>query len=434
MLLVAAAVFAAAVFAAAPALAEPSAAANHEQLAAALASRVVSANPSITAMRARITALEQRVRRASAWPDPQVAVEYSNMPIDAWRPGTHPMAGIQFKLQQTFPFPGKVGLRQEVGRGRVRETRAALDELALQLRALVKRAYYKLVLVRQLRSVTEQHVKLVDQFTDVVRIKYQVGKAGQQDYLRLQVLAQKLRDDLKNFERDERALAATIDAALHRARTPIVTPSSLAAAAAPKATAAKLAELASAHRPALRQQTEVSRTRRLAARSAAREGYPDFTAWLGYRLRFASTDSGTDFIGVGVSVPIPFWYKRRAGSERHASEALARAALADRSSALDRIRGALGRELAAWRRAHQKARTYEQTLMPLAHKALDATFASYQVDRTDFAALYQAELQLLEFERVIRRARLTTWIARVNVEALVGKALRKAPPGLGRQP
>ncbi|MCA9672594.1 MAG: TolC family protein [Myxococcales bacterium] len=375
-------------------------------------------------MKARIGALEQRVRKAGAWLDPQVAVEYSNMPIDAWRPGTHPMAGIQFKLQQTFFFPGKVGLREDVGRGRVRETRAALDEVKLQLSALVKRAYYKLVLVRHLRVVTEQHIKLVDQFTDAVRIKYVVGKAGQQDYLRLKVLAKKLRDDLKNFARDEHALSATIDAALHRPATPIVTPGALAPVAAPKVTAARLAERANQHRPDLRQRSEVSRTRRIAARSAAREGYPDFTAWLGYRLRIESgADSGTDFIGLGISVPIPFWYDRRAGSDRRENEALARAALAGRAAALDRIRGALGRELARWRRAYQKALSYEKSLMPLAHKALDATFASYQVDRADFAALYQAELQLLDFERVIRRARVATWIARTNVEALVGKSL-----------
>ncbi len=63
--------------------------------------------------------------------------------------------------------------------------------------------------------------------------------------------------------------------------------------------------------------------------------------------------------------------------------------------------------------------------MPRAHKTLDATLAAYQVDRANFASLYQAELQLLAFERTIRRAEAAAALARVEVEALVGEPLNK---------
>jgi hypothetical protein len=61
--------------------------------------------------------------------------------------------------------------------------------------------------------------------------------------------------------------------------------------------------------------------------------------------------------------------------------------------------------------------------MPLAHRALDATFAAYQVDRADFASLYQSELQLLDFERTIVRATARTHLEHVAAEALVGQPL-----------
>ena len=45
------------------------------------------------------------------------------------------------------------------------------------------------------------------------------------------------------------------------------------------------------------------------------------------------------------------------------------------------------------------------------------------MDRADFASLFQAELQLLAFERTIRKAEAAAAMARVEMEALVGGPL-----------
>lgn len=392
--------------------------------ARALGDAAVRENRSLKAIEARIDSLKEQVERAGVWPDPQVSVDYSNMPINAWRPGQHPMSGIQLGLKQKFLFPGKTGLREAVAKSRVREAKASLAEREVQLRAMVERAYYQLALVRQLRQVTLDHIKLVSQFLDVVRVKYEVGKAGQQDLLRLQVLENKLRDDLDDFLRDDRALTAEINSALHRStKIELSTPKQLSALAAPKRVE-DLLLIAAKHRPLLRELSQRAKTRRLAAKQMAREGYPDLTAWAGYRIRLASGDDpGTDFVGFGISVPIPIWYQRRWGSARRSKAALAKSAERRREAELDRIRGELGQTVAAWQRAAKQARVYRGKLMPLAHRALDATFAAYQVDRADFAALFQAELQLLAFERTIRRSESATYVHRVHAESLIGERL-----------
>ncbi len=391
----------------------------------ALAAQAARQNPSIAAIKSRVRALEQRIRAAGAWLDPKVAVEYSNIPIDSWTLGDHGMSGLQLKLQQTFFFPGKVGLRQEVARGEVRQQRLLLEERKVQLRAAVKRAYYSLALVRQLKKVTQDHIKLVDQFIDVVRVKYEVGKVGQHDLLRLQVLRNKLRDDLKGFARDDRALTATINATLHRAvSVPIRTPERIFEPRLHR-TIEQLTAAASRSRPLLRWYLEQARTRRAAAKQAAREGYPDLTAWIGYRVRTqAGPDVGTDFFSAGISVPIPLSHDSRWGSQRREQRARARAAEQQREAELDRIRGSLGRRVAAWTRAAQQAQTYRDQLMPQAHRTLDATFAAYQVDRADFASLFQAEIQLLDFERTIRRSEALAALSRVELEALTGRQVR----------
>ena len=306
------------------------------------------------------------------------------------------------------------------------EQRQTLAEREVRLRAMVKQAYYRLALVRQLRQVTSEHIKLVEQFIDAVKVKYEVGKLGQQDLLRLQLLRDKLSDDLGNFDRDDTALSVAINAALRRPvgvaiRTPSrITPPQL------RTDAAGLVTAAVQRRPLLRRYQAQAAARRAAAARAAREGYPDISAWFGYTFRIDSgADPGTDFVSLGLSLPLSLSYGRRWGSLQREHELQAKKAEQEREAELDRIRGDLGRVVAAWQRAVQEARAYRSKLMPDAQRTLDATFAAYQVDRADFASLFQAELQLLSFEETLRKAEATAALARVEIEALVGGPLDK---------
>lgn len=398
---------------------------NGADVANALADLAIESNPTIDATEDRIQSLNEQVRQAGAWMDPTFSAEYSNMPIDSPVPGEHPMSGVQLTLRQTFYWPGKVRAREDEARSRLRQERLTLAEKKLQLRANLKRAYYRLALNRQLRAVTEEHVRLVSDFLEVVRIKQEAGIVAQHELLQLRVLVAQLKDDLKSFDEFERSLTGVINATLHRsldvpvptpARTPVQDPAFDAPA---------LARRAELERPLLRRFTAEAETHHAAARRSAREGYPDITLWAGYRLRTSvGTDPGTDFVSLGISLPIPLAYGTRWGTEQRRNEKLAEAATQERAAELDSIRGELGRIVASWNRSAQKARTYREELTPAARLALEATFASFQVDRADFASLFQAQVQLLNFERITRMAEASAAEARVDAEALVGGKVR----------
>jgi cobalt-zinc-cadmium efflux system outer membrane protein len=409
--------------------AEPTAlAAEHAagpDIANSLGDAAVKANPSIGALESRIRSLDEEVAESGVWMDPTFSAEYSNMPIDAPIPGRHAMSGVQLTLKQTFYWPGKIDARAEEARSRVREGRLGLAEQKLQLRALVRRAYYRLALTRQLRKVTREHVQLVSDFVDVVRVKNEAGLAAQYELLRLQVLAGQLKDDLGDFDQDEQSLTAAINAALHRPLDVPVTTPERTSVPEPPGDVLAIARRAEQERPLLKRLTATAETYRAASRRAAREGYPDITVWAGYRVRVqAGPDPGTDFVSLGASLPIPLFYDQRWGSERRKNEQLAQAAIEDRAAELDRIRGELGRVVATWKRAVQKARTYRDDLSPEARMTLQATSASYQAGRADFASLFQAELQLLNFERETLIAETNAAEARVDADALVGSGAR----------
>ena len=400
--------------------------------AARLADLAVKVNPGLAAVTLRVKALQQRVHGAGAWMDPMVSLTYMNMPVDRWAPGGSPMSGIKLAIKQPFYWPGKIKARQALAEAQVAEQRVTIAERKVQLRAMVKRAYYRLALVRHMREVTAEHIKLVDQLQDAVRIKYEVGKVGQHDLLRLKVMRSKLADDLKRFDRDDAALTSMINATLRRkADTAIATPARIITPA-PSQDAAALVAAAVSARPLLKRYLAQARTRRAMARRATREGYPNISAWFAYTIRVAAgMDPGTNFITMGVGMPLPLSRERRWGSKKREAELGAKMAEQMRQMELDRIRASLGRVVATWKRAVQEARTYRTNLMPAARKTLDATFTAYQVDRAGFASLFQAEVQLLKFKRTIRRAEATAALARVEAEALIGAPVLASAGGSG---
>ncbi len=389
-----------------------------------LAEMAVKANPAIKSVEKQILSLQYKADAAVRWSDPVFAVEYSNVPLDSWTLGDSPMSGVQFKLQQTLTLPGKNDRRSKTVQGEAEVARWELREKETQLKDLVKRTYWNLALVRQLKVINERHIKLVEQLSAAVRVKYQVGKVGQHDLLILEVLKKKLEDDLGDFDQKERELVATINATLHReAATSVTTPDELPVSITSKPLSTLL-QLAEKHRPKLLQTQAISKWKLLAAEQAGYERWPDITVWAGYRVRTpAGSDPGTDFFNMGVAAPLPVDYvgHSKAEQEQH----LASAAAADESyrAALDQIRASLESSLASWQRSTQKTKTYEASIIPGADQTLKATLAAYQTDRADFASLYQAEVQLLQYERAAKIAQAMTQIEQSKVEALVGVEL-----------
>ena len=387
----------------------------------ALVVQALQANPKLKSIDLQVQALRHKAEAVQKWMDPVFAVEYSNFPYDTWSMGDSPMTGVQFKLQQTFTLSGKNERREATVQAEAKAIGWSLAEKRNQLAGLVKRTYWNLTLIRQLRLVNLQHIELVRQFIEVIRIKYQVGKAGQHDLMRLEVLQGKLEDDLGEFDCQERELSAALTAALHRSPGTYIATIERIDSTPPSLGLHEWISFAKSRRPALKGLKAKAEAKRVAADAAAYERWPDITVWAGYRIRRqAGMDDGTDQMSLGLAVPLPFDYSGSFDAQKamHLSEA---AAMNEEEIALlDEIKADLETSLAAWERAHQKAATYAEKLIPQARKILDSTLAAYQSNRADFASLYQVELQLLNFERAQLMARAQTWIQKSIVETLTG--------------
>ncbi|MCB9762548.1 MAG: TolC family protein [Alphaproteobacteria bacterium] len=392
----------------------------------ALADEAVAANSDLEAMRARARALEARAEVAGAWPDPMLAVELSNLPVDSFDLSGHPMAGVQLRAQQTLKPPGWSPLQREVGALRADAAGLSVDEAALQLRAAVTRTWWLLTRTRLLREVTEAHLARTEELLRAARVRYETGGVGQHAVLRLTVLRDRLGDELGDFARDERALTAALNEALARPPGQAV-PTPAAVEPAPPPGSADWEALARAHRPLVLRLGVEGDAARSAAALARVDARPDLTVWAGYRIRTVetATDPGTDLVAVGLGAPIPAGSLRRARGAEAAAQEEARAAAQALEAVINEIVASVDAALARWGRAAEKTQTCDGVLIPGAQQTLDTTLADFAVGRADFASLFEAEVTLLDLERARIVAAVETHLQQAEVTALLGVE----PPG-----
>ncbi len=394
----------------------------------ALAVLAVESQPSLDALRERVRALEAAASAAGVWADPMLGVELSNLPVTEPLLDRHPMAGLQFKLQQRFPAPGEIRARVAAAAARVDVAEAEIETLATALRGEVRARFEDLGLVRRLRGLTEQHVAELDGLLAAVSARYRVGSASQHDLLQLQLRRDRLAESLIDFDARADVLQAALNGALARdPATPIATPASPAAAGLPADAAARSASLP-AHPAvvALRARAEAERAEAARARV---EVAPDPTVWLGYRVRTpqATGDPGTNFVTAGVSVPLPAGSSKRGRASESAAAARARAAEEAAASKEVRLAAMLAASETRLARAAARAAAYRDSLEAAARAALDSTLSAYQVDRAGFAELIRAEIDLLDVQRMRLVAEAEAAGARAEIRTLIGD--RVAPGG-----
>ena len=131
-------------------------------------------------------------------------------------------------------------------------------------------------------------------------------------------------------------------------------------------------------------------------------------------------DRGEDFFSVGLSVPIPVDYKERYDAKKRARLADALTSEEKYKLVLDEVSSEIEKSLSKWERSCEKVQTYNSQLIPGAEATLEAALSAWQVGRTEFSSLYQADLQLLDFEKAVLMARAQTVLMSLEIERLAG--------------
>lgn len=357
---------------------------------------VERANPSLRAAQLEAEALGTRQAQASALPDPTAGISYQPYPMVTAR-GTQ---RSQWQLQQQIPFPGKRSLRGEIAGLGAEAAASEADAFTQDLAAEVKEAYYELYRVQEQSELIQQFREELEEFEEAAATQYEVGTGTQQAILKAQVERGRLEVRLDQLEEERRSVQQKLARLLDR---PDLEGLIGAVRVAPPedVEAQDLVEIA------LRQRPEVEALHRTQERAERQEAlarrafWPDFTLGVSYTDIQAAdlmpTMTGRDAVSFSIGIKMPLWQgKQRAQLEE--------ARLEERRAEVQL--DALELEIRTWvddlqyqlRRQQDQLTRLEETLIPQAETARDASLSAYSADRTDFLNLLDAERTLFQLQ------------------------------------
>ncbi len=351
---------------------------------AALIEEALSKNPDVAAARQAVLAAKQRPVQARSLANPMVSVTYTN---DGWSPSLGSMedSNLAVMAAQELPYPGKRGLRGDIASREAGQVEQQAQRVGRSITAAVKRAYYGLLLSRNLLDLIRDQEENWKQIEGVARARYAVGQGAQQDVLRVQVEVTRIQQFQAEQEAENDIRLAEINRLLARAPNAPLETSARLTLRPVQGDLDRLFEWAAGVSP------EVSATRLEAERGslaitlAKKEFKPDFNVQSAYMNRRGLPPMWQ--AGVGISVPL---YRKRLSAGVAEAEAQLRSTQSTIESIRLQLRFRTQERLTQLKTTEKVATLYGEGIVPQDRMSVEAALANYQTGKVPFIAVLEA--------------------------------------------
>ncbi len=345
--------------------------------------------PELAQARAQIAAEKERIPQSQALPDPTLSLGIQNDGFGSIQIGKMETSYPSIMASQTFPWPGKRGLRGEVAGFGAREAELDSQRISLSVRADVERAYLDLLLVRDQLGLLAKLETLWTQSEGLARARYEAGEGAQSDLLRAQLERSRLRQRRWALQAEEqRRIAALNRLRGHPLTEPIVTNRSLADVPDPVIPDAEQAiSTAEGQSPELRKALLLGQQAERRVELAKKDRWPDVTVSAGVMPRWGGFEP---MWLASVAFNLPVWSAQkqsRAIAENRARGWAARSgAEATRQLLQQRVR----ERQEILKSLVEANRLYRSGLLVQSEATVASTLAQYQVGRVSFASVLEA--------------------------------------------
>jgi outer membrane protein TolC len=350
-----------------------------------LVAEVQARNPSLQAASDAWRAATERYPQVVSLDDPMFTYMISPSGV-----GTMDGGGWMVQASQKVPWAGKRAWRGAAAAAEADVMQGDIGDTRLRLAEASRTAFYDYYLARRQAEVNDSTHRLLTQFRQIAKNKYEVAQATEQDVLQADVELASLESRRTELQRNEKVATARINTLLHRqADHPLPPPPAKIPLVDSLPTADVLQQAAVQARPDLFAQQARIRTEEANLALACKEYYPDLNLVAKYDA-FMPEEMRPQ---VGMDLNIPIRRVRRDAAVREASDRLCqrRAEYQDR---LDQVRYEVQ---AALERANQRQRVvrlFEDRILPAAQRSLESAQANYTAGKLDFLRLLDAERQL----------------------------------------
>lgn len=167
--------------------------ASADPILSELIAQSIAARPEIARTRANVQAERERISQVGALPDPMLQLGIQNDGFTSIEVGHMPTSYYSIMASQTVPWPGKLGLQQEVADNSSKQAQLAVERARLSTEAEVRRAYVALVLARDRQDILERLQGVWERSLGIARSRYEAGQGIMSDVLRSQLELQRVR-------------------------------------------------------------------------------------------------------------------------------------------------------------------------------------------------------------------------------------------------
>lgn len=383
----------------------------------------IESNPKILAARRRHAALKEKIPQAGALDDPMLGLGVISLPNN-FNFNEEDMTMKEISVSQKFPFPGKLGLSEQVAAIEADAGASEIDEVANQVEREVKTAFYDLSHIYRAVEVTERNKAILEELSKIAQTRYALGQGTQEDIVGIQVEISKLLDDLIMLEQQKQSVAARLNYLLNRPPdTSVGRPEALDFRRA-VFSVEEIQRQALEDNPMLRSLRQEIAAGRKTVDLAKQDYLPDFNL----RFAYGQRDDRLDMYSGMVEMNLPIFVKSK--QERKVAESYAQvdAAQARYESAQSEILYMIADMGSMAQRLERKLALYRTGIIPQSQLQIDAALSAYMVDKADFTALLDSRMRLYRYELDYHDA-LTEYEKSVaGIEAAIGAKLPREVP------
>jgi len=299
-----------------------------------------------------------------------------------------------------FPFPDMLTLKGNVVTQDVRLMQKDAEIVLRDLITDVRLAYYDYLFVHDALAITNENQELLQQMIQIATAKFRASMGNYQSVLKAQVELSRLSDSILTLDEKRETLAARINALLNRQPDAALGIPEVVADMDVTALPEELYALAVEHRQEIQKQKIAISKMELMIQMAGKMSTPDASPGNSYFEDRTGLRSGTD------KMPMTFMTKRTVNSATSVWFARDDAYVREIEVKVDAMQQMItnmeDKTRFMVKMHHFGASTgvrsvalHENTLIPQAQQALEATSIAYQAAKVDFLSLLDAQRMLL---------------------------------------
>lgn len=388
-----------------------------------LISEALARNPELVAARKQWEAATFRIMQARSLDDPNLSVHLWNLPQSFNVTQTQ---NSIFSLSQSFPFPGKLGLKGEVASRSAGMTEQATHAKERDLIARLKQAYYDLFLAQKVIRIHHEQVELLKQFVEIANAKFRSGEGTQADVLKAQVELSVLQQQLPVLHQRRETAGARLNVLVDRDALSLLGNAQDPPQMPFDKTLEDLYQRALEARPELKAAELAIERNERSYQLAQRQYYPDFNVAFQRFQNYQANDGFGAY--VAMSIPFAFWTKPKYDAAVHETAAGVAAARADRHVLENMTRFQIQDLLARVRAGWEIVLLYKTTVLPQAEQNVEAARAGYRTGKTGFLDLIEADRARRGFQLEYYRVLVEREHRLAELEQVVGTDLSGNSP------